>query len=169
MAKRFRFRLETLLRVRQLREREAKRKVAAQQAEIARVDQLNAQTLREISVQQAALVDAQRPGYVDATLLTRGRAWIMHLRGVIMQRQARREVLVRELEKLQDELRVARTQSRIIEKLRERRREAYEREQSVRAQAEADELAQQLHTFAAAAPGAASCPASIAGQSADGR
>ena len=48
MARRFEFRLQTLLEVRQLREREAKRSVATKSAEIARLDRLNEQTAVEI-------------------------------------------------------------------------------------------------------------------------
>jgi flagellar FliJ protein len=147
VAKRFRFQLETLLRVRQLREREAQRKVAAKRAEIAQLDRFNEQTAREISEQQNALLRDQQPGQVNPTRLVRGRAWIMHLRGVIAQREAQRAVLARALEQLLTELRQARTQTRIIEKLRQRRWDAYRRQRDRREQAEADELAQQLQTL----------------------
>ena len=52
MARRFQFRLQTLLRVRQLEEQQAKRKVAARRAEIAQLDHLNRQTADEILRQQ---------------------------------------------------------------------------------------------------------------------
>lgn len=145
MAKRFRFRLQTLLRVRQLREREAKRKVAAGRAEIARLDRLDQQTALEISRQQAALLAAQRGDHQDPLALQRGRAWIGHLRRTATLRQIRREKLQEQLAGLQQAWRVARTQMKAIEKLRERRWEEHQKDARRRERAALDELAQQLH------------------------
>jgi flagellar FliJ protein len=147
MAKRFQFRLETLLRVRELREREAKRKVGAKQAEIARVDQLNRQTDDEILRRQDNLRSHQQGETLVAADLARERAWIGHLRRTILERQAVRAGLVTELGALRDQLREARTQKRIIEKLRERRWEDYTRDRQRQEQAESEELARQLHGF----------------------
>jgi flagellar FliJ protein len=144
VAKRFRFRLDTLLKVRRLREREAKRKVAAKHAEIARLDRLDQQTAREILKSQAALRHSQQPGSLDLETLARGRAWIGYLRKTAVERQALRATLVRELEQLQSQWREARTQTRILEKLRQRRWDEYVRRRQRREQGEADELAQQL-------------------------
>ncbi len=144
MAKRFRFRLDTLLKVRRLREREAKRKVAAKRAEIARLDRLDQQTAWEISRSQAALRESQQQGSLDLETLARGRAWIGYLRKTAVERQTLRAALVKELEQLQSEWRQARTQMRILEKLRQRRWDEYVRRRKRREQAEADELAQQL-------------------------
>ena len=152
MARRFHFPLETLLRVRELREREAKRKVAAQHAEIARLDQLNQATQQEIFAQQAALLQEQQQGHLSASGLVRGRAWIVHLRNAIAQREAQRLEMVKTLEQLQAEFRAARQQTRIIEKLRERRWAEYLRDRNRREQAAAEELAQQLHSYGRAAP-----------------
>ncbi|MFQ5804918.1 MAG: flagellar FliJ family protein [Phycisphaerae bacterium] len=147
MAKRFQFRLETLLRVREIREREAKRKVGAKQAEIARVDRLNQQTTEEISRRRETLREQQQEEVLALEALARERAWIAYLRRTITERLAARAALVRELKALQEELRQARTQKRIIEKLRERRREEYVKDRQRREQAESDELARQLHTL----------------------
>jgi len=147
MARRFEFRLETLLRVRQLREREAKRKVAAQRAEIARLDRLNRQTAEEISRQQAELLEDQRAGRVDPLTLQRGRAWIAHLRRTIALRQVQRTEMLAQLQQLQAAWHAVRTQARIIEKLRERRWEQYVHERARKEQAASDELAQQLHSY----------------------
>lgn len=144
MARRFQFRLQTLLEVRQLREREAKRRVAAKSAEIARVDLLNSQTRSAITGQQEALLAAQQRGRLDPLELQRGRAWIAYLRKTIATRLGQRAALEQELRTLQAELRDARTQTRIIEKLRERRWDEYAHNRARREQAEADELAQQL-------------------------
>jgi len=145
MAKRFTFRLQPLLDVRELHEREAKRRVAAKGAEIARLDQLNEQTVREILRQQEYLLAAQQTGQLNPLDLQRGRAWIAHLRKTIGVRQAQKAGLQEELRVLQEQLREARTQTRIIEKLRQRRWNEYADRRDKQEQAAADELAQQLH------------------------
>jgi flagellar FliJ protein len=146
VAKRFYFPLETLLRVREVREREAKRKVGRKQAEIARLDQLNQRTAEEISQRQDALRELQQ-GVLTPDDLVRERAWIGYLRRTIVQRQAQRVGLVKELAALREAWRQARTQKRIIAKLRERRWEEYVKDRKRHEQAESDELAQQLHSY----------------------
>lgn len=144
-AGRFKFRLQTLLRVRELREREARRKVSAKVAEIARVDQLNRETADEISKIQRGIVDRQSAPLIDARELTRQRAWVSHLRRTIVERQRAKQSLLTHLEALRAELRVARTQMRVIEKLRERRYGDWTRERGIADQVAMDEVAQQLH------------------------
>jgi flagellar FliJ protein len=146
VARRFHFPLETLLRVREVREREAKRKVGHKQVEIARLDQLNQRTAEEISLRQDALRELQH-GLLTPDDVTRERAWIGYLRRTIVQRQAQRAGLVKELEALREAWRQARTQKRIIAKLRERRWEEYVKDRKRHEQAESDELAQQLHGY----------------------
>lgn len=147
MAKRFRFPLQTLLEVRELREREAKRSVAAKSAEIARLDRLNEDTAAEIVRQQEVLLAAQQQGLLEPLELQRGRAWIAHLRKTIATRQVQRGELVEQLKELQARLREARTQTRIIQKLRERRWNEYVRERNRTDQAANDELAQHLQEY----------------------
>ncbi|MGD8454322.1 MAG: flagellar FliJ family protein [Phycisphaerae bacterium] len=147
MARRFRFPLETLLKVRRLREREAKRKVAAQRAALARLDQLDEATRAEIASRQQVLLGVQRQVQLEPQELTRGWAWIGHLRRTIVQRQVQREEMLGVLEKLQEVYREARRQTRVIEKLRERRWQQYVHDRERREQAAADELAQQLHSM----------------------
>ncbi|MGE0480462.1 MAG: flagellar export protein FliJ [Phycisphaerae bacterium] len=157
MPKRFHFRLETVLSVRRLRERQAQRKLAAQQAEIARLDQLDRQTLAEISRQQERLRAAQQSPHADPADWTRARAWIAHLRRTLGERQVARRQMLAAVEQLRAEWRAARVQVKIIEKLRERRWGDYVRDRDRREQAEHDELARRLQGFereADAAPAA---------------
>lgn len=147
MARRFRFPLQTLLRVRALHEQEAKRKLAAKQAEIAQLDRLNRQATEEIAAQHGVLRGEQGKAVLDAVALQRGRAWIAHLRRTVAQRMPERLELVRQLGELQDALREARKQTRIIEKLRERRLSEHQRALLRAEQAASDELAQQMHGF----------------------
>jgi flagellar FliJ protein len=144
VARQFHFSLETLLRVRDIREREAKRKVGLKQAEIARLDQLNRQTTEEIATRQTSLRQHQRGTFTPEELV-RERAWIAYLRRTIVERQARRGELVTELEELRNAWHQARMRKRIIEKLRERRWEQYAKERRRGEQDEADELARHLH------------------------
>jgi len=148
VARRFRFPLETLLKVRRLREREARRKVAAQRAGIARLDLLDQAARREIATRQGALLGNQQQQRLDPRELTRARAWIAHLHYTVTQRQIQRAEMVEKLEGLLDRFRAARKQMRVIEKLRERRWNEYKRDRQRSEQAADDELAQQLHTLA---------------------
>jgi flagellar protein FliJ len=144
--RRFQFPLQTLLKIRHLREREAKRKVAAQRAEIARLDRLNDATWTEISAQHEALLQTQQRPRVQPTELARGRAWIAHLRATIAQRMLLRAEMTAKLEQLQAEFTAARQQARIIQKLRQRRWDEYRHQRDRKEQAASDELAQQLQS-----------------------
>jgi flagellar FliJ protein len=143
--RRFEFRLATLLRVRELREREALRKFAAQQAEIARIDRLNRQAQEEIVACHGALRSRQQAPRIDPLELTRLRAWVGLLRRQIVDRQGLRARKAAELELLREELRRARKQKQTLERLRERRWNEYRRERNLREMTALDELARQMH------------------------
>lgn len=144
MAKAFRFRLDTLLRVREIREREAKRKVGAKRAEIARVETAIRQTGEEIARSAGGLSAAQQRPALDVAALSRERAWIAYLRRILQQQTALRAALEQEHRQLLEEMRQAHVQLRIIQKLRERRWAAHQREQALREIGESDELARNL-------------------------
>lgn len=157
--RRFEFRLATLLRVRELRERAALRRFAAQQAEIARLDQLNRQTQEEITASHGALRTRQQGARLDPLELARLRAWVGLLRRQLLDRQQLRSRKAAELDQLLRELRQARMQRQSLERLRERRWEEYRRVRNLREMTALDELARQMHmrfhgeqTAAAAAP-----------------
>ena len=145
MAKRFRFRLETLLRVRRLNEREAKRKVAAKQAEIARIDEVSRQARREILTQAGVLRTEQSREKLNVAALSTRRSWIAHLKRMMLLHKQMRMEREDELKRLAGALSRARTQTQIVEKLRERRWAAYRKQRGRREQSESDELARQLH------------------------
>ncbi len=145
MAKRFVFRLATLLRVRELREQDAERKVAAKQAEIARTERQRDEAIAAIERERQALLGRQRQAALDTTGVVRGRAWIAHQQGVITRAELQKAALRTELEKLQDAWREAHKNVRIIEKLRERRWQAHQHQVRKQTQAETDEVARRLH------------------------
>lgn len=152
MAQPFRFRLKTLLRVRDLREREARRKVAAKQAAIARLDETNRAAAEEILRRESAMRASAERGPLSAADLLRERAWIAHLRRQILERQQVRVALERELAELRSAWGRARTDLKVMEKLRERRFEQHRRAQALREQAETDEVAQKLFAMRQAVP-----------------
>lgn len=159
MAKRFTFRLETLLRVRKLREREAQRGVAAVQAEIVAIDGLTRQIHAEIAAQQAyvrgsfhaapsaGVAPVSRDERLDTTNVIRGRAWIAHLQRMLEHQARERTKAETRLRDALQALIQARTQSQIVEKLRERRLNEYRERRERQDESAADELARQLQAF----------------------
>lgn len=150
MARRFHFRLETLLRVRELREREARRRVAVKAAEIERLDGLNRETAEEILRRQAQLRRVLERPALNPVEVIRERAWIAHLRRGALERSALRARLADELAQLQRQLRDAHVQTRVLQKLRERRWDEHRRAEQQREQAESDELARNVHRMGCA-------------------
>lgn len=144
MARKFRFRLGMLLRVRRLHEREAKRKVALKQAEVARIDGLIAGGHETVAIELAALRDQQRQPRLDVRAAARRRAWIGQIRGTMLQFHTMLDVAHRELSEAIGLLNAARTQTRIVEKLRERRWEGYVKDRERTDDAEMEEVARQL-------------------------
>ncbi len=144
MARKFRFRLDMLLRVRRLHEREAKRNVALKQAEVARIDGLIAGGHEKISSELDALREQQRLPRLDARAAARRRAWIGHIRGTMVQFHNMLDVAHSELAEAIGLLNAARTQTRIVQKLRERRWEGYVKDRERRDDAELEEVARQL-------------------------
>ncbi|MFO0839160.1 MAG: flagellar FliJ family protein [Phycisphaerae bacterium] len=144
MPKRFQFRLQTVLRVREVREREAKRRVGKKWGEIALLDSLDRDTTAEIDARQRQLRLLQDAPRIDSTALVRQRAWIAHLRKTMLERQVVRRRLAEELRELQAQLAAARTQTRMLEKLRERGQTEHRKAIQRFEQAQSDELAQRL-------------------------
>jgi flagellar FliJ protein len=153
--RRFQFRLETVLDVRRVREREARREVAARRLELSRVERLNHETRAAIGEQQDLLRGVQQSGAVEPAVLAQRRAWIAHLRQGLLQREALRRELQSRVAAALERLRLARQQTRTIEKLRERRHAEHRRAAQRHEQRISDELARQLPTFDEAAPDAA--------------
>ncbi len=125
MARRFHFRLQTLMRVRELKEREAQRGVAAHVAELVELDELDAIARRDIHDVHTQLLRTQQSDTPETADLTRGRAWIAQQQRQIIEREMQRKTVQQQLAVAQQKLREARTQTRILEKLRERRLEQH--------------------------------------------
>jgi flagellar export protein FliJ len=158
MAGKFVFRLETLLRVRANREREVRRRLGQAQAEVNRLDELNEQSRAAIRAHQDVLASMQAAEIFQPQDLTRGRAWILHLQRECAERSMLRQQAMENVAKIQAELREARQQTRMIEKLRERRFAEHKLQQDRREQARFDDIAQRLR-LAAADDGSGATPA----------
>lgn len=159
MAARFRFRLQTVLRLRELAEREARRQVGVKQAEIAQLDQQNLQTNNEIRQRQRLLTQAQSRAQLDLADLSQGRTWIARLRQAIWQRELVKAEKQKELDVLSDKWRETRKQLKIIEKLRERRAAAHRKAATKKETLELEETARRLHQSVYADDGAPGAPA----------
>jgi flagellar FliJ protein len=140
MAKRYRFRLEPLLRLRQQREDEQKRVVASRLRQIdalrRRQRVFEGEIDRQTDSMRRSLVDVR----VDVDSLKLGRHWLVRLRRGVLEADAQimtqRAILVQERVALAE----ARKDAKVLARLKERKRDAYLAEVNRREQAELDEM-----------------------------
>lgn len=140
MAGRFAFRFETLLRLRKQREDERKRVVAARLRQIGELMERRNNLLTAIDGQTDSLRSALRGGTVDVDQVRWGRHWLTHLRRGVLDTDAelsgQRAMLAQERATLV----VARKDTEVLARLRERRLEAWNVEAARREQIESDEM-----------------------------
>lgn len=140
MAGRFAFRFETLLRLRKQREDERKRVVAARLRQIGDLMERRNNLLTAIDGQTDSLRSALRGGTVDVDQVRWGRHWLTHLRRGVLDTDAelsgQRAMLAQERATLV----VARKDTEVLARLRERRLEAWNVEAARREQIESDEM-----------------------------
>ncbi len=145
MAKRFRFNLETVLKIRQQREDAAKRVVAARLRQIAEVEGEIAGLQTQIRLEIDAFRRSHAQGRIDVTRITRHRHWLIQLdQGVLIARHRMSE-LQQELARERAVLTEARKQVRVLEKLKERRYQRYRKELARAEARENDEIGNVLH------------------------
>ncbi|HVP10476.1 MAG TPA: hypothetical protein VMV94_04715 [Phycisphaerae bacterium] len=140
MAKRYVFRLETLLRLRQQREDEQKRVVASRLRKIRAIEQQR----QVLEVRIAEQVDAMRnlltTDRMDVDQLRAGRSWTLRLRRGVLEADgaiaANRTILAQERANLAN----ARKNTKILERLKERQREAFFAEIERQDRAESDDM-----------------------------
>ncbi len=140
MAGRFAFRFETLLRLRKQREDERKRVVAARLRQIGDLMERRNNLVSAIDGQTESLRSALRGGAVDVDQVRWGRHWLTHLRRGVLDTDAelsgQRAMLAQERATLV----VARKDTEVLGRLRERRLEAWNVEAARREQIESDEM-----------------------------
>jgi flagellar FliJ protein len=140
MAKRFVFRLETLLKLRRQREDRQKRIVAERLRQISRVRSEIELLDRRIAEQIRAMrADANRPS-LDVQNLARDRHWLSHLQRGRLEADGHLRLLEARLAQERAVLAHAAREKKVMEKLRERQQTRYLRELECREQAELDEL-----------------------------
>jgi len=140
MAKRYTFRFETLLRLRQQFEDEQKRAVAARLREIHALEERQRMFLQQIANQASQTRQALMSGSVDVDDLRLGRHWTVRLRRGVLETEAtinaQKAQLVLERQKLAE----AAKNKKVLERLKEHRLSQYMAEQDRLEQKELDEI-----------------------------
>jgi len=141
MAKRFVFRLETLLRIRQQREERHQRIVAGRLRQIQQAQRQITDLERQMRAGQEAIRAGQRPGRIDLQQALHYRHWIGHLHKNVLETQGHLGYLEAELVRERVALAEAARQRKILDKLKERQWQRYRRGEDRREVNEADEMA----------------------------
>jgi flagellar protein FliJ len=145
MAKRFRFRLDTVLKVRKQREDVCRRAVADRLRQIAAVQAEIGSLQHQIGEEIGAFRQVHSVGRLDMTQIVRQRHWLIHLHQGVLMAQASLGDLHKKLEEDRRVLVEARKQTRVLEKLKERQIERHQKE-TARAEAiENDEIGNVLY------------------------
>ena len=145
MAKRFEFRLATVLRIRRQREDAAKRVVAERLGEVAAVQSEIAALQEQIRSETGAFRQTHATGQLDVGQLKRHRRWLLQLDQSELLARNRLGELNRLLAVDRAALTEARKQVRVLEKLEERQRERYLKELNRAEMRENDEIGGVLH------------------------
>ena len=140
MAKRFTFRLDSLLRLRQQHEDEKKRIVAARLREIAALEHRQQTLLTEIARQTQAMREVLTAPTVVVDELKQGRHWLIRLRRGVLELDAQLAGEHAILAQERADLAEARKNTKVLERLKERQRAAYVAGVNRREQAELDEM-----------------------------
>lgn len=145
MAKRFKFRLETVLKIRRQREDEAKRAVAERLRQITSVHDEIESLQRQIGREIGAFRQSHAIGRIDTDKIVNHRHWLIHLDQGVLLARSRLGELETELAKERSTLAEARKRVRALEKLEERQRARYMKRLSRAEAVENDEIGNALH------------------------
>jgi len=125
MAKRYRFLLETLLRLRRQREDEQKRVVAQRLRQVGRIEQHKRLLESNIADQIRLTRDLQGGERIDVDQLKVGRYWMIRLRRGALEADAALAAQRAMLAQERSELAERRKATKVLERLEERQREAH--------------------------------------------
>lgn len=139
--KKFRFRLETVLKLRRLAEDEKKRVVGELLSEIHRRQQEAVELDASASAIGRQLKERNGAGRIDLTWLGNYESYVSHVRGSIAEIIESVVELQQKLTGARQELAEAAKGARIIEKLKEKRKEQYDDHLSRAEAREQDEVA----------------------------
>lgn len=141
MAKRFQFRLETVLRLRRERE-QAQQRVVAERVRALGAAQGRLRSAGERLIDAVSAARGQRGvGSLDLAQIARQRFWLGHLQRVITEEEHALQAIARDLSAERRRLAVLARDRRAIEKLRERQEQRYKSELERVERIEMDEVA----------------------------
>jgi flagellar FliJ protein len=141
MARPFRFRLETVLKLRKQNEDEHKRIVADRVRQLNEVRRRLTQMENQIEL-EAELVRAGRiRGRIEAQDLARGRHWLSYLQRALLETQDHMRTVEARLDRERAELARAAKEAKALEKLKERQRQRHQAEEKRIERRELDEMA----------------------------
>lgn len=140
MAKRYRFRLETLLRLRRQRADEQKRVVAQRLRQVGRIEQHK--RLLETSIAEHVRSTRGSLGgeRIDVDQLKVGRYWLIRLRRGVLEADAALAAQRAMLAQERSELAERRKATKVLERLEERQREAHRAELEREERMELDDM-----------------------------
>jgi flagellar protein FliJ len=147
MARQFKFRFATMLKIRQQREDEHKRVVAERLRQIGQTRDHRRALQRQIQDEVDAIRDSQAHGSIDIQQVMRHRHWLGHLHKGVLEADARLRFLEARLAQERAVLAEAVKQRKILEKLKEYQWQRYLKEEDVRQMKESDELATVRYVF----------------------
>lgn len=141
MAKAFRFRAQTVLRLREQREQAAQRRFAEIQARVSQAQDGIRRTREEIAQQDAAARDGVLTGTVDVQYISLYRRHTMVLHRSLLQQAQQLQQVAGELAQARVELIEAARQRKVMSRLKEKQREQYDDQLERLERLEADEMA----------------------------
>lgn len=140
MAKRFRFRFETMLKIRRQREDQHKRIVAERIRQIRQVERERVSLERRIAENMEAIRQSQAGGTIDLQQAIRHRNFLTHLHRAALEAESQRRGLEARLAQERQALAEAAKQCRVLDKLKEHQWDRHRREQERIEQNAADDL-----------------------------
>ena len=147
MAKRFKFNLETVLKLRRRREDSQKQVVAEHVGRLSKACRREDLLQRQIGQETDEVRAARGAGVLNIQRIARHRHWLTHLQRNLLMSQG--EIRGIEAELAQERMKLAQLarDRQALERLRQRRELAYRKELARRAQQEQDEAALVTYVF----------------------
>ncbi len=137
--KRFRFRLEPMLRLRQFRERQAQQRFVQAQAEVAESER-RLQQGSELFKESADVLDEKASAGMNISEYRIHRNHLTAIDRALEMERRRQRKLIQVREKRQQELAKKSKEKKMLENLREHKKDAYYQEVAVNLQKEIDDM-----------------------------
>lgn len=140
MAARSRFRLQPVLRLREYREDEAKRRLGALRRELSGIEDRLRTAVNQAARHTEALRMVQGPGPVNTVELAQHRHWLARLNRIILETQAERRAMEAQVAQARADLDVATRERKVLQKLKDRQMDRYRKFVTRTEQREMDDL-----------------------------